>query len=52
MEQACAYANEWADRFLLDSAGEAIAVDPDEKLEKMADEKEWRIAKNLLKENA
>jgi phosphoserine phosphatase len=52
LEQACVYANEWADRFLLESAGEAIAVDPDKKLEKLAGVKKWRITKNLLKENA
>lgn len=45
MMQSCAYANEWADRFLLGAAGEAVAVDPDEKLKKLAVSKTWGIVK-------
>ncbi len=46
MDQSCAYANEWADRFLLESVGEAVAVDPDEKLRKLADSKKWKMIKS------
>lgn len=43
MNQSCAYANEWADRFLLEAVLEAVAVDPDEKLRKMSLQKKWKI---------
>lgn len=43
MMQSCAYANEWADRFLLEAAAEAVAVDPDGKLKKLAVSKTWEI---------
>lgn len=42
MESCRAYANEWADRFLMGAVGEAVAVDPDEKLKRLAVEKKWR----------
>lgn len=40
---ACAYANEWADRFLLKAVGEAVAVDPDEKLKRVSILNKWLI---------
>lgn len=43
MKKSCAYANEWADRFLLQSAAEAVAVDPDKKLRSMALRNNWKI---------
>ena len=42
MNLSCAYANEWADRFLLEAVAEAVAVDPDKKLRNMAVLKSWR----------
>lgn len=42
-ERNCrAYANEWADRFLMEAVGEAVAVDPDENLERLARIKKWK----------
>jgi HAD superfamily hydrolase (TIGR01490 family) len=43
MMQSCAYANEWADRFLLEATAEAIAVDPDGKLKRLATTRNWKI---------
>ncbi|MBL7960087.1 HAD-IB family phosphatase, partial [bacterium] len=43
LQHACAYANEWADRFLLESVAEPVAVNPDDKLGKTAQKKKWRI---------
>lgn len=43
-ERNCrAYANEWADRFLMEAVGEAVAVDPDEKLKRLAVERKWKV---------
>ena len=42
--QCCrAYANEWADRFLMQAVGEAVAVDPDKKLHKLSQSYDWRV---------
>lgn len=39
--QSCAYANEWADRFLLEAVAEPVAVDPDAKLRRLASKNKW-----------
>lgn len=43
LRQSCAYANEWADRFLLEAVAEPVAVDPDEKLKQLAMKKNWKV---------
>ncbi|MBL7994810.1 hypothetical protein JNM05_05510, partial [bacterium] len=42
LQKSCAYANEWADRFLLRAVAEPIAVDPDSRLSKTAIEQKWK----------
>lgn len=43
LREAVAYANDYSDRHLLDSAGKAIAVFPDRKLKSLALKKTWEI---------
>lgn len=43
LQHACAYANEWADRFLLEAVQESIAVDPDKKLNQLSIKKDWKV---------
>lgn len=42
-ERVVAYADSWADRFLLNAAGEAVAVMPDERLRTRAHQQGWEI---------
>lgn len=52
MNEACAFANEWPDRFLMTSVGEAVAVDPDERLKALALQKKWRIMDSAMEKTA
>lgn len=43
LKNALAFANDYSDRFLMASAGEAVAVYPDPQLKKMALQRNWKI---------
>jgi phosphoserine phosphatase len=43
IQYAVAYADHFGDRFLLDGAGRAVAVEPDRKLREIARQRNWEI---------
>ncbi|MBL7995948.1 hypothetical protein JNM05_11315, partial [bacterium] len=43
LQKSCAYANEWADRYLLGSVAEAVAVDPDDQLKQLSIRNHWKL---------
>lgn len=43
LQEVVAYADSWADRFLLDAVGEPVAVMPDSKLRARAQQQGWEI---------
>lgn len=45
-----AYADSWSDRWMLESVGRAVAVNPSPKLEALARKREWAVAAWLEKE--
>ena len=45
-----AYADSWSDRWMLESVGRAVAVNPSAKLEALARKREWAVAAWLEKE--
>ena len=50
LAQCYAYANSWSDRWMLESVGRAVAVNPSEKLEALARKREWAVVAWLEKE--